>query len=197
METAACGQDARSPMGQRFDASHRAGKRGCNEVGKSYTDPMAKQKQYWLMKSEPDAYSIDDLERDGVEPWDGIRNYQARNFLRDTMQIGDRALFYHSNATPPGVVGEMEVVSEPEPDELAFDPKSKYYDPKSDPEDPRWVQRQMKFIKKYKRMIPLTELKEDPELEGLLVTKRGQRLSIQPVEKEHFLHIRKLGSRAS
>lgn len=158
---------------------------------------MANTKNYWLMKSEPDAYSIDDLERDGVEPWDGIRNYQARNFLRDKMHIGDRALFYHSNATPPGVVGEMEVVSGPEPDELAFDPSSKYYDPKSDPEDPRWVQRQMKFVKKFKRMIPLAELKEDPELEGLLVTKKGQRLSIQPVEKEHFTHIRKLGSRAS
>jgi predicted RNA-binding protein with PUA-like domain len=135
------------------------------------------------------------LERDGVEPWDGIRNYQARNFLRDVMQVGDRALFYHSNTQPPGVVGEMEVVSDPQPDELAFDPNSKYFDPKSDPEDPRWVQRQMKFVTKYKRKVSLQELKEDPELEGLLVTRRGQRLSIQPVEKEHFLYIRKLASR--
>ncbi len=156
---------------------------------------MAKKIQYWLMKSEPDAYSIEDLERDGLEPWDGIRNYQARNFMRDVMQVGDRALFYHSNTQPPGVVGEMEVVSDPQPDELAFDPNSKYFDPKSDPEDPRWVQRQMKFVKKYKRKVSLQELKEDPELEGLLVTRRGQRLSIQPVEKEHFLYIRKLASR--
>jgi predicted RNA-binding protein with PUA-like domain len=89
----------------------------------------------------------------------------------------------------------MEVVSDPQPDELAFDPNSKYFDPKSDPEDPRWVQRQMKFVKKYKRKVSLQELKEDPELEGLLVTRRGQRLSIQPVEKEHFLYIRKLASR--
>lgn len=153
---------------------------------------MAPKKQYWLMKSEPDDYSIDDLARDGVEPWDGIRNYQARNFLRDTLRKGDRALFYHSNTNPPGVVGEMECVSGPEPDELAFDPESKYFDPKSDPENPRWVQRQMKFVKKFKRKVPLAELKEDPELEGMLVAKRGQRLSIQPVDKAHFLHIRKL-----
>lgn len=158
---------------------------------------MAKSKNYWLMKSEPDAYSIDDLERDGTEPWNGIRNYQARNFLRDTMRVGDRALFYHSNTNPPGVVGEMEVVSGPEPDELAFDADSQYYDPKSDPEDPRWIQRQMKFVRKFKRQVPLAELKEDPELEGMLVAKRGQRLSIQPVEKDHFLYIRKLANRAS
>lgn len=153
---------------------------------------MAKKKQYWLMKSEPDVYGIDDLQRDGTEPWDGIRNYQARNFLRDQMQMGDRALFYHSNATPPGVVGIMEVVSGPEADELAFDPKSKYFDPKSDPEAPTWIQRQMGFVEKFPRMVTLPELKEDPELEGMLVTRRGQRLSIQPVEKAHFDHICKL-----
>jgi len=149
------------------------------------------------MKSEPDAYSIDDLERDGTEPWDGIRNYQARNFLRDKMQIGDRALFYHSNTTPPGVVGVMECVSGPEPDELAFDSKSKYYDEKSDPEDPTWIQRQMKFVQKLPRKVSLTELKEDPELEEMLVVQRGQRLSIQPVEKVHFDHILKMAKRAA
>lgn len=147
------------------------------------------------MKSEPDAYSIEDLERDGTEPWDGIRNYQARNFLRDTMQVGDRALFYHSNTNPPGVVGVMECVSGPEPDELAFDAGSKYYDPKSDPEDPTWIQRQMKFVKKLPRKVTLTELKEEPELDGMLVTKRGQRLSIQPVEKEHFDHVLRMARR--
>ncbi|MDF3128652.1 EVE domain-containing protein [Kiritimatiellaeota bacterium B1221] len=152
---------------------------------------MAK-KQYWLMKSEPDVYGIDDLERDGTEPWDGIRNYQARNFLRDSMNVGDLALFYHSNATPPGVVGIMEVVSEPEPDALAFDPHSKYFDPKSDEENPRWIQRQMGFVEKFPRMVSLKELKEDPELEEMLVNKRGQRLSIQPVEKVHFDHVCKL-----
>ena len=153
---------------------------------------MVKKKQYWLMKSEPDVYGIDDLERDGTEPWDGIRNYQARNFLRDQMQVGDRALFYHSNATPPGVVGIMEVVSGPEADELAFDPKSIYFDPKSDPQAPTWIQRQMGFVEKFPRMVTLPELKEDPELEEMLVIRRGQRLSIQPVEKAHFDHICKL-----
>lgn len=153
---------------------------------------MSKQ-NYWLMKSEPDAYSIDDLERDGREPWNGIRNYQARNFLRDTMRVGDLALFYHSNATPPGVAGVMKVASGPEPDELAFDPKSPYFDPKSNPEEPTWVQRQMEFVRKFSRFIPLQELKEDPELEEMLVVRKGQRLSIQPVEKEHFDHVCRLG----
>jgi len=152
---------------------------------------MAK-KQYWLMKSEPDVYGIEDLERDGQEPWDGIRNYQARNFLRDSMKVGDKALFYHSNAKPPGVVGIMEVVSEPETDELAFDPKSNYHDPKSDPENPRWVQRQMGFVEKFPRMVSLQDIKEDPELEEMLVIRRGQRLSIQPVDKVHFDYICKL-----
>lgn len=152
---------------------------------------MAK-KQYWLMKSEPDVYGIDHLERDGTEPWNGIRNYQARNFLRDSMRAGDLALFYHSNATPPGVVGVMEVVSGPEADQLAFDPDSKYFDPKSDKENPAWIQRQMRFVEKFPRMVSLRELKEDPKLEGMLVIRRGQRLSIQPVEKVHFDHICRL-----
>ncbi len=145
--------------------------------------------KYWLMKSEPDAYSIEDLERDGQEPWDGIRNYQARNLIRDEMSIGDLALFYHSNAKPPGVVGLMKVASEPEPDELAFDPKSKYFDPKSDPEEPRWLQRQMEFVHRFDQMLSLQDMKDDPELEGMLVLRRGQRLSIQPVEPEHFHYI--------
>ncbi|MEX2608277.1 MAG: EVE domain-containing protein [Kiritimatiellia bacterium] len=153
------------------------------------------KKNYWLMKSEPDVYSIEDLERDGREPWNGIRNYQARNFLRDTMQVGDLALFYHSNASPPGVAGVMKVVSGPEPDELAFDPDSTYFDPKSNPEEPTWIQRQMEFVEKFRRFIPLQELKEDPALEEMLVVRKGQRLSIQPMEKEHFDHICRLGKR--
>lgn len=148
--------------------------------------------QHWLMKSEPDVYSIDDLERDGTEPWNGIRNYQARNFLRDTMREGDLALFYHSNAKPPGVVGIMKISSGPEPDTLAFDPKSEYHDPKSDPEDPTWIQRQVAFVAKFPRMVTLDELKADPELEDMLVTRRGQRLSVQPVEPRHFKRICKL-----
>ena len=146
------------------------------------------------MKSEPDAYSIEDLERDGREPWDGIRNYQARNFLRDTMAEGDLALFYHSNTKPPGAVGVMEVVSGPEPDALAFDENSKYYDPKTEADgETVWVQRQMKFVRKFARKVSLSELKEDPELEGMLVAKKGQRLSIQPVEEAHFRRVCELG----
>lgn len=153
---------------------------------------MSKQ-QFWLMKSEPDAYSIDDLARDGREPWNGIRNYQARNFLRDQMQEGDLALFYHSNTKPPGVVGVMRIASGPEADELAFDSGSAYYDPKSDPTDPTWIQRQVAFVAKLPHQVTLAQLKEDPELEGMLVAKRGQRLSIQPVDAKHFSHILKRG----
>ncbi len=150
-------------------------------------------KQFWLMKSEPDVYGIADLERDGQEPWNGIRNYQARNFLRDAMEEGDLALFYHSNATPPGVAGVMRVDSGPEADGLAFDADSKYYDPKSDPEDPTWIQRQVAFVAVFPDFVPLADLREDPELEGMLVTRKGQRLSIQPVEETHFWRICRKG----
>ncbi|MCC5847598.1 MAG: EVE domain-containing protein [Verrucomicrobia bacterium] len=154
---------------------------------------MAKKKHYWLMKSEPDAYSIDDLERDGREPWNGIRNYQARNFLRDDMKEGDLAFFYHSNAKPPGIVGVMKIDSGPEPDRLAFDENSAYFDPKSDPEDPRWIQRQVRFVAKLPEMVTLEEMKRDENLEGMLVTRRGQRLSIQPVDANHFRYLCKRG----
>jgi len=156
---------------------------------------MSKQKPKacWLMKSEPDVYGIADLARDGREPWNGVRNYQARNFLRDAMRPGDLALFYHSNATPPGVAGVMRVASEAEPDTLAFDPDSKYYDPKSDPAEPVWFQRQMEYVATFPRFVPLEELKADPELEELAVIRRGQRLSVQPVTPEHFRHICRLG----
>lgn len=149
--------------------------------------------QFWLMKSEPDVYSIEDLARDGREPWNGIRNYQARNFLRDQMREGDLALFYHSNATPPGVAGVMRIDSGPEPDTLAFDPDSPYFDAKSDPEAPTWIQRQVAFVAKFDRFIPLNSLREDPEVEGMLVIRKGQRLSIQPVEAAHFWHLCRRG----
>jgi len=150
-------------------------------------------KQFWLMKSEPDVYGIADLERDGREPWNGIRNYQARNFLRDAMDAGDLALFYHSNATPPGVAGVMRIDSGPEADGLAFNPESKYFDAKSDPEAPTWVQRQVAFVAAFESLVPLADLREDPELEGMLVTRKGQRLSIQPVEEAHFWRICRKG----
>ncbi len=142
--------------------------------------------RYWLIKSEPDVFGIDDLERVGREPWNGIRNYQARNFMRDGMDLGDLALFYHSNAKPPGVVGIARVVSGAYPDPLQFDPKSDYHDPKSDPGEPRWLMVDFEFVKKFPEMVTLDQLKAEPALDGMLVTKRGTRLSITPVEPKHF-----------
>ncbi|MFO7582701.1 EVE domain-containing protein [Guyparkeria sp.] len=150
---------------------------------------------YWLMKSEPDAFSIDDLERVGTEPWDGIRNYQARNMIRDEMKPGDRAFFYHSNTKVPGIVGIMEIVSEPKPDPTAFDPDEKYHDPKSDPDKPRWYLVDVKYIRHTKRVIPLTELKADPALEEMPLVRRGNRLSVMPVTEEQFEHIVSLEDR--
>ena len=141
---------------------------------------------YWLMKSEPDAYSIDDLERDGREPWDGIRNYQARNMMRDEMKIGDEVFFYHSNCKEPGIVGIMKVASEPYPDPTQFDSKSKYYDPKSTEADPRWCLVDVEFVRKLGRTITLSEIREARGLDGLILTRKGSRLSIMPIEKKHW-----------
>ncbi len=141
---------------------------------------------YWLMKSEPDAYSIDDLERDGREPWDGIRNYQARNMMRDEMAIGDEVFFYHSNCKEPGIVGVMKVASEPYPDPTQFDRKSKYYDPKSTKDNPRWCLVDVEFVRKLDRNITLSEIKATKGLDGLILTRKGNRLSIMPIEKKHW-----------
>jgi predicted RNA-binding protein with PUA-like domain len=141
---------------------------------------------YWLMKSEPDDYNIDDLKRDSREMWDGIRNYQARNMMRDDMRIGDKVFFYHSNCKEPGVVGNYKVVSKPYPDPTQFDPKSKYFDPKSDKDNPRWILVDVEFVRKLKRSVTLTEIKANPELEDMILTRRGNRLSIMPVDKKHW-----------
>src|SRR3954452_4967114 len=117
---------------------------------------------YWLMKSEPDTYGIDDLEREGVNMWEGCRNYTVRNFFRNEMKIGDKAFFYHSNIPPIGIVGTMEIVSEPYPDPTQFDPNSHYFDPKSSKEKPRWVLRDVKFLSKFKRTVTLAELRTIP-----------------------------------
>ena len=138
------------------------------------------------MKSEPDAYSIDDLERDGTEPWDGIRNYQARNMMRDDMRIGDQVLFYHSSCKEPGVVGIAKVASKPYPDPTQFDPDTKYFDEKSSPDDPRWILVDIRFVRKTKRPITLKELKQHPALADFRLNQRGNRLSIFPVSKEHW-----------
>lgn len=154
--------------------------------------------RYWLMKSEPDVFSIDDLKARGKagEPWDGIRNYQARNFMRDAMQVGDKALFYHSNCEVPGVVGVMEICGKPEPDPAAWDSRSDYYDPKASPENPRWVRVQVRFVEKFAAIVSLAQMREDAALEGMVVLQRGSRLSITPVEKTHFDHIATRGRQA-
>lgn len=151
--------------------------------------------RYWLMKSEPESYSIDDLKRDGKTGWDGVRNYQARNFMRDQMQVGDPVLFYHSNAEPPGVAGIAQVCKKAYPDSSAFDPKDSHYDPKSTPEKPVWMRVDIKFVEKFPRLVSLRELRDHPKLHSLLVLKRAQRLSVQPVEKNHFEIIRRLGQK--
>ncbi len=144
--------------------------------------------RYWLMKSEPDAFSIDDLKGRprGVDHWDGIRNYQARNFMRDDMKKGDQVLFYHSNCEEPGVVGIVEVVREAYPDHTAFDPDSKYFDPKSDPDNPRWLMVDVKYRRKLPRTVSLRALKENPALADMLVTRKGSRLSITPVSEHEW-----------
>ncbi len=152
-------------------------------------------KRYWLMKSEPETYSIDDLERDGTTPWEGIRNYQARNYMRDDMKVGDGVLFYHSNAKPPGAIGIGKVTRTAYPDHFAFDKKSNYYDAKSDPENPRWVMVDVSYVSTFKRIVSLAELKEIPELSEMLVIRKGMRLSVQPVEKDDFALVKKLGNR--
>ncbi|WP_183423325.1 EVE domain-containing protein [Luteibacter sp. Sphag1AF] len=139
--------------------------------------------KYWLMKSEPDAFSIDDLERNGIEPWDGVRNYQARNFMRDGMKVGDKIFFYHSNCDVPGIVGIASVASLAYPDESQFNPKSKYYDEKATREEPRWVHVDVKFERKLKRTISLEELKNLDELADMALVRKGNRLSVMPVAK--------------
>jgi predicted RNA-binding protein with PUA-like domain len=164
---------------------------GYESSGSCYTSAPEIQRNsgnmaYWLMKSEPDAYSIDDLERDRREMWDGIRNYQARNMMRDDMCVGDEAIFYHSACKEPAAVGVMRIASQPYPDPTQFDPESKYYDPKSSEEEPRWVLVDVEFVRKFSRAITLRELRGEPELEGMLLLKRGNRLSITPVEEKHW-----------
>jgi predicted RNA-binding protein with PUA-like domain len=150
---------------------------------------------YWLMKSEPDVFSFEDLKAciKQTEPWDGIRNYQARNFMRDDMQIGDLILFYHSNTNPPGVAGIAEVASKPYPDPTAFDKKSKYYDPKSDPKNPRWILVDVSFKADIVRQVSLEEMKSMPELVNMRALQRGNRLSIMPTTRSEFQAIKKAG----
>lgn len=144
---------------------------------------------HWLMKSEPDAFSIDDLKRKKQEAWDGVRNYQARNYMRDGMRVGDKVFFYHSNCAEPGIVGIAQVATDAYPDPSQFDPKSKYFDAGSSRDNPRWMLVDVKFVKKLKRTITLKELQADPALDGMVLLRKGSRLSVQPMEAAHWEHI--------
>ena len=152
---------------------------------------MSTRKRYWLMKTEPDTFSIDDLKKVKVEPWNGVRNYQARNFMRDGMQVGDGVLFYHSNCPVPGIVGTATIASTAYPDPTQFDKKSDYYDPKSKPEDPRWVLVDVAFESKLKRTIALDEIKQHADAlgEGFALIARGNRLSVLPVTAAQWKHL--------
>jgi predicted RNA-binding protein with PUA-like domain len=154
---------------------------------------MTRIRQYWLMKSEPDEVSIDDAlaAPDGVVPWTGVRNYQARNFMRDAMRIGDGVLFYHSGCAEPGIAGIAEVASTPYPDPTQFDASSPYHDPKSTQEQPRWMLVDVRALRKT-RLLSLTQMRSDPELAEMQLLRRGNRLSITPVEPAQWQRIMQL-----
>ncbi len=143
---------------------------------------------YWLFKSEPSCFSIDDLQNSPkkITHWDGVRNYQARNFMRDQMQVGDEGFFYHSNCSEVGIIGTVSIVSKPYPDHTAFDPKDEHFDPKSDPDNPRWFMVDVTFKALFPRVITLRELKENPELASMLVVRKGNRLSITPIQQDEW-----------
>ena len=150
--------------------------------------------KYWLFKSEPEEFSINDLKkkRSKTEHWDGVRNYQARNFMRDDMKIGDLGFFYHSNCDVPGIVGIVEVAREGYVDHTAFDPDDKHYDPKSDPDKPRWFMVDVKFVERFPDTISLQELKTNPKLADMRLVQKGNRLSVMPVEKKEWNAILKM-----
>lgn len=155
---------------------------------------------YWLMKSEPEEFSFDDLEKrpKQTEPWDGVRNYQARNFMRDDMRVGDRVLFYHSNCKVPGVVGIAEVASKAYPDPTAFDPEDSHYDPKSDPDKPRWFLVDVRFVEHLPRVVSLQEIKQQAEqFEGFPLVRKGNRLSVMPVDQPHYQRILNMAKQES
>lgn len=153
--------------------------------------------RYWLMKSEPDCYSIDDLKNaGGPAMWEGCRNYVVRNYFRDDMSSGDLAFFYNSNSDPIGIIGTMEIVGDAYPDPTQFDPNSQYFDPKSPKDNPRWILRDVKFRSKFSRVISLAELRTIPGLEEMLVTKKGQRLSVMPVAESEWKIINEVAEKS-
>lgn len=152
-------------------------------------------RRYWLVKSEPEVFSFDDLLRSPRQTtsWDGVRNYQARNFMRDDMRVGDLVLFHHSSARPPAVAGVAEVVRGAYGDPTALDPKSPGHDPKSTPDDPIWVSVELKAVEKFDAPVPLARLREQPALDGMMLLKKGSRLSVQPVTAAEFKAVVRLG----
>ncbi|HWP37199.1 MAG TPA: EVE domain-containing protein [Gemmatimonadales bacterium] len=153
---------------------------------------MSAGRRYWLMKCEPDAYTIEQLERDGETSWEGVRNFQARNFMRE-MKRGDRVLFYASNADPSGVVGVAEVSREAYPDHHAFDRRHEYFDPKSKRDTPTWFMVNVRFVERFPRIVSLETLKEAPALRRMMVVQPGRRPSVQPVTPDEFNEIVRLG----
>ena len=149
--------------------------------------------KYWLMKSEPETFSIDQLAKDKTTWWEGVRNYQARNFMTQEMTPGDEVLFYHSNAEPPGVAGLAKVTKKAAPDLTQFDKKSDFFDPKASQENPRWLCVEISFAKKFKNFISLSEIKSTPALAKMVLLQKGSRLSIQPVTAAEFEFLKKWG----
>lgn len=149
---------------------------------------------YWLMKSEPSVYSIDDLKRDKTTYWDGVRNFQARNFMRDGMIVGDKVLFYHSNSEPSGVAGIARVSRNGYPDYTAWDKKDDHYDPKSTEAKPLWFMVDIAFELRFKELITLESIKSDPFFKSMALVQKGSRLSVQPVSREHFERIQEMGA---
>ena len=151
--------------------------------------------KYWLMKSEPEVFSIDDLAnaKNQTTYWDGVRNYQARNFIRDEMKLGDKIIFYHSNSEPPCAAGICEVVKEAYPDFTAFDPEDPHFDPKSKKDNPAWMMVDVKFVKKFSTIVSIDEMRGNPKLKDMKLLQRGNRLSVMPVTKVEFDEIVKLG----
>lgn len=148
---------------------------------------------FWLMKSEPDVFSIDHLKAKKNSLWDGVRNYQARNFMMKDMKVGDQVLFYHSSTTPPGVAGIATISKAAVPDPTQFDKKSEYYDEKASKENPRWFCVEVQFKKKFKSYVPLEDIRKTKGLEKMLLLKKGQRLSIQPITEKEFSILSQMG----
>ncbi len=151
--------------------------------------------KFWLIKSEPDVFSIDDLAKakNKTTYWDGVRNYQARNFIRDEMKLGDKIIFYHSNSVPPCAAGICEVVKEAYPDFTAFDPEDPHFDPKSKKDNPAWMMVDVKFVKKFSTLVSIDEMRGNPKLKDMKLLQRGNRLSVMPVTKDEFEEIVKMG----